>query len=111
MYSILMILAILVNTLPRFIHGIYLWDKRSIYYVGQALSFVLVILAQKVKKNTEVNKAIYRITLWVAMSNLIDELFFDPVSFGANEIWFAIFIIIMSVYKSWMRNRTFLHNS
>ena len=95
MYYILLVLAIVFNTVPRWIHGMYIWEGRSMYYIGQALSFFLILIADRYyKKNTKAGKALLDITVWWAFSNLLDELFFDPVHCSWNEVFFAIFITI-----------------
>lgn len=99
-----MILAIIVNTVPRLIDcgtGYFMnGDKYSeigkyCYYSGQALTFVFILIATYWPKN----KLLFEIILWMAISNTLDELFFDPARLGWNEIFFAIFIIIYSGYK------------
>ncbi len=104
MYRLFMILAIIVNTVPRLIDcgtgqfmdgGKYSPIGRYCYYSGQALTFVFILIATHWPKN----KLFFEIALWIAISNAADELFFDPTRLGWNEIFFAIFIIIYSAYK------------
>lgn len=42
---------------------------------------------------------VFELTLWLAVSNLMDELFFDPIHLGWNEIVFAILMIIYAVQQ------------
>lgn len=104
MYRLFMILAIIVNTAPRLIDcgtgqfmdgGKYSPIGRYCYYGGQALTFVFILIATYWPKN----KIWFEIALWVAISNAIDELFFDPTRLNWNELFFAIFIIFHSGYK------------
>lgn len=94
-----MVLAVLCNTLPRYsslnveiAHGV------CTYYVGSAISFVLIIAAQKYQRDKKIHRAIYRTVFWLAISNLMDELFFDPLNLGINEVVFACFIILREYY-------------
>lgn len=100
-YKILLVAAVLFNAVPRFVHGIYLWEHRSLYYIGQALSFVLILLSQRYSFTTITDKALYEITLWVAFSNLIDELFFDPVHLNWSEVIIALFMIICTTWRTY----------
>jgi hypothetical protein len=105
MYTILVTLALIANTLPRIVdlgtwvlmNGAKYSDiGRMCYYSGQALSFVLLILATQYPKS----KPIFELALLLALSNLIDELFFDPTIFGKNEIVFAIILAIWTAYRT-----------
>ena len=99
-----MILASILNTLPRLIdfgtHEFMMGQKYSPtgkwwYYTGQAASYVLILWATKYPKD----KITFEIVLWLAASNLADEMFFDPTVIGLNEVIFAITIIIYVMYK------------
>lgn len=104
MNAILLILAAICNTLPRIVDmgsmviidgGKYSEVGRTCYYSGQALSYVLILLAMLFNRN----KYAYEFVLLLALSNLIDELFFDPTILGLNEILFAILLLIWTVYR------------
>ena len=105
-YINLLIVAIIVNSVPRFIdfgtldfvQEHYSIIGKKAYYTGQALSFFLILIAHLYKGQAKYAEMVYRIALWLAASNLIDELFFDPVHFGINEIVFAIVIIGMEFF-------------
>lgn len=97
--NFLLLFAIACNTIPRWVPLGTIFGKK-VYYVGQALSFVLIILAGRIKTvDDEVTKIFFDFTMWLAISNLMDELFFDPVSFGVNEIIFSTLVIIWTVYR------------
>lgn len=99
MYLLLMLLAILLNTLFRYEQfNVEFAPGKSSYYIGQALSFVLILFASKYRESgNKINDAVYRITIWIAISNLFDELFFDPLHLGLNEILFAGAIILYEI--------------
>lgn len=95
---LLLLLAIAANTIPRWFDFGSI-EGRKVYYVGQALSFILIILAGWIKREKdEVAEIFFQFTFLLAMNNLLDELFFDPVIFGLNEIIFATGAIIWTVY-------------
>lgn len=119
---LLLILAIVSNTVPRFlsinpprevnehlINGVKYYTStinipyeeyekycfnRYLYYSGQALSLLLILMAGYFRGKDKVVDIVFELTLWLAVSNLMDELFFDPIHLGWNEIVFAILMII-----------------
>lgn len=104
MYRLLMILAAILNTLPRLVDfgtGVFMMGQKYSptgkwwYYAGQAASYVLILCATKYPKKQET----FDIVLWLAVSNLVDEMFFNPTIIGINEIAFAITIICYYIYK------------
>lgn len=90
----MLILGIVFNTIPRWIHGLYLWDHRSLYYTGQATSFVLILLSQYWKTRCRLSDFMFTFTLSIALSNMLDEFYFDPLHFGWNEVIVPILITI-----------------
>ncbi len=108
-YSIFMFLAIVVNTLPRnidfgtftLIHDKYSVVGRTCYYTGQALSYVLFLFGSIHERWNPM----FELCLSLALSNLIDELFFDPTHLGINELIFAVITPIYIIYKNGRRDR------
>lgn len=108
-YIWLTVSAIVVNTLPRIIDfgtmelmdgGKYSPIGKKVYYGGQALSFILLLLSQKhYDKSNKQHNIIFEITGWIALSNLLDELFFNPVRLGVNEIIFAVIVAVWTTHK------------
>lgn len=96
MYNFFIILTLVANTFPRIFQGIELWQHRKLYYIADALSFVLFAIADyyKPKIATRWNRFFYKVVLWLMISNLMDELFFNPLELGLNELIFALFIVI-----------------
>ncbi len=93
-----LLVGILTNTLPRYADfGTIL--GRKVYYVGQALSFVLILLAAKINPKDHITNIIFQLTLWLALNNLLDELLFDPLKLGWNELIFAIGISFWALFK------------
>jgi hypothetical protein len=97
MYKLLMLVAAFLNTVPRLIDfgtGVIMCGQmyspvgRWWYYTGQAASYVLMLWAARYPKS----QFTYELVIWLAISNLTDEMFFDPKVLGLNECIFAIFI-------------------
>ena len=65
------------------------------YFIGQALSYLLILVAQKYP----VSKPVRSIVIWFAISNVADELFFNPLVLGLNELIFGIFIVSYILYE------------
>ena len=90
--KILLISAITVMVLGYNFHK-YLW-KGFFYHcmaVGIFLAFLLIKSLCESRKDL---KNITNVCLWLSVSNLLDEIFFDPTSIGINEYVFAMVIII-----------------
>jgi hypothetical protein len=76
-----------------------LWPLFDCFYIGIALCFFLSALALVLKSEREtIERRIYFILFFLTFNNLLDELFFDPKRFGANEYFIAAFIIAHQVY-------------
>lgn len=97
--NILMILGIVTNTVPRYSVD-WTFGERKSYYVLQAASFLFILVGRKYYESSRATDCIYEIAVWLAVSNFMDELFFDPLTPGINEIFFAIFIIIWTIVRS-----------
>lgn len=106
--SSLLLLGVLSSTLPRLLDigtGLWFTDPSSYseigkkgYYVGQAAIILFFLLAVKTWKENKWNRRIYRITMALTVSNLLDELFFDPLHLGINEVVFAVVVIIYEIF-------------
>lgn len=90
----LAILIIIVSIL-----GYNLWPFFDCFYQCIALTFVLSawLLVLMCEKGTSLKRVLY-IWLILTISNLLDELFFDPKKFGVNEYLFAAIIIAHQIY-------------
>jgi hypothetical protein len=64
----------------------------GVYYIGNAL--FIFLLSVYIKRTTE-KSFITFFLVCIALSNLIDELFFDNTKFGINEI---VATIILPIY-------------
>lgn len=94
----LLLAGIVVNAVPRWFHWVVCGKK--VYYMGDALSFVLIIIAGMIDVKKEgVVRVVYDYALILALANLGDELFLNPVSFGINEMLFAIVVTIWTTYR------------
>lgn len=113
--SIYLILACICNTLFRYRPFYFEFGKEtenhSSYSVGQALSYVfLLLLIVKTIKLTKRQNIVFEAVFWCAISNLLDELFFDPLHITINEYIFATWIISRTLYKIYKLNNTLLKN-
>ena len=79
------------------IHNIY---GVQVFYVGMAL--FINLLAIYIWRNSRRKLIPAFILLTLSINNLLDELFYDPTKFQANEILFLLLIIIYSfkLYKN-----------
>lgn len=79
-----------------------LWvDNYKIYFIGEAICWVLAALAIKILTkdyNLKV-RLISHILFWYMCSGLIDELFFDPTDYGINDYLFIVLMSIFCIYK------------
>ncbi len=74
-------------------------ENHTSYAVGQALSYIFLLAYGYKNTMPKMEKIIYEIVFWCAISNLWDELFGDPLTFGLNEVFFTIFIIVSTLAR------------
>ena len=90
-------LACISNTLFRYEPFFFEWGKRSenhtSYGVGQAASYLFLLHIIKDVPFVGENKRLFNIASKCAVSNFMDELFFNPVTLGYNELVFALYIV------------------
>lgn len=88
-----------INSAGRFLYVL----SYAIYFICDALSWVIFsfYLYAKTKKPVfiRVEKVLIEDILFMVVSNLLDEFFFDPEKFGLNEFIFIIFIIVWTYIK------------
>ena len=97
--TILLIIAgVIANTVPRWVHG-WVICGRKVYYIGDALSFVLIMLAGMMYVKDKTIRVVFEFALILAVSNLSDEVVGDPLSFGNNEKVFGIIITACTLYR------------
>lgn len=99
-------LGVVSNTIPRYSIDWTFLERKS-YYVLQAASFLFILSAQLFPIQDKITKSILELAIFFALSNLMDELFFDPQIVGLNEALFAIFITLWTIQKIWTINKTF----
>lgn len=87
------IIAAIVAMVVASTFYIYLWE--GAYYQLIALGICLLFWELKVKVKTIAAE----IGFVLSLSNIADELFFDPKAIGINEYIFAL-IIILIIYKN-----------
>lgn len=76
-----------------------LWPFFDCFYIGIAIVFFLCALALVLKSEHEtIERRIYFVFLFLSINNLLDEIFFDPKTFGANEYLIATLIIAHQTY-------------
>lgn len=99
-----LLLALLSNTLFRFAPFDFYFgnpnENHTSFAVGQAISWVFLLLYVKDRTKNKIECIIFEIAFWCSISNLLDELFFNPLIFGVNELFFVIFITIWTIVKS-----------
>lgn len=101
---IYLILSIVTNTLFRFKpFDIQFGDpveNHTTYATGQALSYIfLLLICKSLFINKSVTFKLWHTAMFCAVSNLLDEIFFDPLHLGYNELAFAGFIIVWNIYR------------
>ena len=75
--------------------GYNLWEVAWEGFFYQCIAVAFVLLFWEVYR-----KGIFaRIGFWLSISNLVDEIFFDPTLYGINEILFAIIIITLETWQ------------
>lgn len=90
-------LACISNTLFRYKPFFFEWgnpeENHTSYGVGQAASYLFLLHIIKGVPFVGENKRLFNIVSKCAISNLMDELFFNPVKLSYNEIIFAAYIV------------------
>lgn len=98
MRSVWLIVACICNTLFRYKPFCFQFGEpvqnHTSYAVGQALSYIFLLLWGRPLVSNKYHIALYETTMLLACSNLMDELFFDPIQLGLNEILFFITVIV-----------------
>lgn len=101
-FPLLVLVTFLANSMPGWWDWGYMCDTRRWYYIMQAICwFPIVFSIGFYDKKDKFHKRSLVIFLWCLVNNLMDELFFDPVHIGINELIFAVFIIIWTL-ATWM---------
>lgn len=73
------------------------------YSRGQALSFLLILFAGLIKPSGDkLVKIFFDFTIGLAVNNLVDEMFFDPTSFGWNETAFGGIVLVITIVRVWL---------
>lgn len=105
MFIALYILGAVCNALPGIIYlGQYTMNsiQHGWYYILQSVSYLFIIYGTKFyNKNDIVHKELLKSVWWLAFSNVIDELFFNPLKLGYNELFFALIIMALFIYRLW----------
>ena len=103
-----LLLALITNTIFRFApFGFYFGDRaenHTSFAVGQALSWVFLLLYIRDKFKTKLEATLFEITFWCAVSNTVDELLFNPLQLGWNEVVFALVITGREIFKYYKNN-------
>lgn len=74
----------------------FMWS--GFYYQAMAVSILLWMVIIR-DLSTGFLKKIATIGMWLAVSNLLDEVFFDPKAIQVNEYVFALIVIIITLKK------------
>lgn len=96
--------GIIFNTIPRYLNFELPYDSEEyktnywLYCRGQGFSFLLILLAGVIKDNEDkLSRIFFDFTIGLAINNLIDELYFDPLHLGWNEIVFGGIVFIITI--------------
>lgn len=99
LFSVLLLLIVTYNLWPR------LWP--GAFYHGIAASFLLIfIFLRRISKKEPFLHATATILMWLALNNVLDEIFFDPRTFGINEYIVAAIVIFITYRKVWKEWKT-----
>lgn len=86
--------VVLVNVLAMHLHYLH----KDIFFIGNAFSwFLMTVLVYRL--STGILKTISLGVIFLTLSNLIDELFFDPTVIGYNEYALLLLLIIGTIHK------------
>ena len=96
---LLLLIAVIADTIPRWIHGL-MFCGRSVYYLGDALAFLLIIIAGMIKdaKGGYV-QVVYEFISILVFNNFYDEMWGDPRSFGWNEKILGIVSVVWIILR------------
>lgn len=98
---ILTILGAVLNTVLRWLPANEF--NEMLYFRGQSISFTCFILAAIIQAGlgrVDRVSAIYlTASFWLSINNLMDEVFFDPLKWGFNELGFSLIILTHAVYQ------------
>jgi hypothetical protein len=95
--------SILIVAILVILRGYNLWHFawHGFFYQCNALFISMVTLLLKdLARRDKVLFKIATILFWLSINNLCDELFFDPLTLGCNEIFFALLIVFLTLKKS-----------
>lgn len=110
-FKITFVLSIINHSFWSFIKEA--WDIR-IFHPTNALTFVgyLYIIYEFTKRACNVDDRFHSLLLWAeialgaAVSNLLDEMFFDPTKLGINEYISFALIIAYTIYNDKRRKNS-----
>ncbi len=77
----------------------YLWEAAFYHFIAVGLALLFFALYR--------NGVAGKIGFWLAIGNLIDELFFDPTQVGIYEIIFALIVIIFTLWQAHRKSKHF----
>lgn len=78
-------------------YQIWPYLPKGYFYKGMAVT-LLIFAAVIYRQNSKLLISFF--LLCISISNLLDELFFDPIKFGLNELIFAATVPIIWCIKS-----------
>jgi hypothetical protein len=90
---------LLIAALLVLVAGYNLWVFAWHGFFYQCIAVGLLLLALLIKRLMPCDPTV-TIAIWLCVNNVLDELFFDPKSFGWNEYLIAGIIIIVTIIKS-----------
>jgi len=95
--------VILIFALIVILCGYNLWHIawHGFFYQCNAIfiSLMTLLLKDLSRKDRKLNMWA-NIIFWLSINNLCDELLFDPLRFGWNELFFTLLIVFLTLKKS-----------
>lgn len=95
-------LILLITAIVVWVVSFNIWPFawKGAFYQGNALHLLLLYFYTWQREKERWNKTVLGIGFWFAVNNILDELFFDPTTFGINEYLYAVLVIIISLIQA-----------
>lgn len=86
-------------------NNVWVWLGEAYYFNGMAIGWLLMPLTIYLYVEERLFKSAALFIMSLAISNLIDELFFDPTKFAWNEYAGAVISLVVTFidYKGWFK--------
>lgn len=92
-------IGVLLATVPRWL------PYESLYFIGQSAGYLTLLLAIRSQAKVKGAAIVADALVALALNNIMDELFFDPITFGWNEGLFVFVVIAVTLKRLWIRTK------